>query len=778
MATSIGVKLKMDGEAEFRKNLNNIVSSTKNLDKQLDILEKSFKDEAKSMEQNQKQTELLERKKEALQKQVEEMNQALEYAKEHYSENSAEVTSWEAALAQAESQLEETNQQLQECVDYQEEATSALDETTSALDELTSTIADQESQLDDLRDAYVDAVLEFGEGSDQANELAGEISSLSGELQTNRARLSEAQDSLEQVEGAANTAAGEIGEMRDAASEAGETAVESLVGQFAPAFGQIASAIEEAGVAGAIGAILAVAIEVGEQAVTMATEWQEAMNEMALATVMTGSELADLQNIAYEAWLEVNDANVSLEDMERIGGTLVTRLGLTGDSLKEATTLFGKYSGMVGEDGVNAVNDLVSIMKLWGLESEDEATNIETLNSLMDKFVYAQGQGQLSVQDVTSAMLDQAGSWQSVGYSIDEALALMAAYTDAGGSASDITSAVDKTVRSLAGNTDDMNASWNEALEMITNANDRFSVLDETIGDTGVTIGTAFGKSAAGRMVDVFKDGKVNADAYSEGLANATGKSEELYDATRTVGDEVEQAKKEFIDWNLNGNLSANIADLIADAFKGTGDEADDMGDSVKDATIDVKNFGEEGFIAGDRVKQAFEDAAEGLGGAEESMTQSYNDLLYTFSNPIPMHISAPSVGYYQTGTGGSTRYTPYYGGRYTFARGYDQAMILTAPTIFGASGNDLLVGGDRQGAEVVVGESHLLGMMDRVMSHAIINTFDGGIGTLVGLLDAYLPEIANLDIYLDSGALVGGTVKKMNNALGSLSVSTKRGMA
>lgn len=712
MATSIGVKLKMDGESEFRKGLQNIVSETKSLDKQLSALESSFNDEKKSLEENAKQTELLEKKKEALQKQIEETSKALEYAKQNYEEGSKEISSWEGALADAERALNETNTALQENTDYQTEATSAYGQ-------LTAEIESQEAELDELRDAYIDAVLEFGEGSDEADNLADKIANLSGELQNNRTRLSEAQSSLENVEGAAQTAAGGIDEMGEAAGDAGDAAVESLVGQFAPAFGQIASAIEEAGVAGAIGVIIGVAVELGEKATEMATQWQEAMNNMALATVMTGSELADLQNIAYEAWLEVNDANVSLEDMESIGGALVTRLGLTGDSLKEATTLFGKYSGTVGEDGVNAVNDLVSVMKLWGLESEDDAENIATLTELMDKFTYAQGQGQLSITDVTSAMLDQAGSWQSIGYSMDDAIALMAAYTDAGGSASDITSAIDKAVRGLAGNTDDMNAAWNEALEIITNADDRFSVLDEQIGNTGVTISTAFGKSAAGKMVDVFRDGKVNADAYSEGLADAAGKSEELYNATRTVGDSVDKAKKDFVDWNLNGNLSANLADLIADAFKGTGDSASEMGDDVKDATLDVERMGEEGFVAGERTKKAFEEMADSLGGATDSMKQNYDDIYYMFSKPIPLHVTAPAIGYNQSGSS----YTPYSGGRYTFARAYDQAMILTAPTIFGSMGNNLLVGGDRPGNEIVVGENHLLDMMDRVVNKSLTNS-------------------------------------------------------
>ena len=48
--------------------------------------------------------------------------------------------------------------------------------------------------------------------------------------------------------------------------------------------------------------------------------------------------------------------------------------------------------------------------------------------------------------------------------------------------------------------------------------------------------------------------------------------------------------------------------------------------------------------------------------------------------------------------------------------------MILSAPTIFGMSGNNLLVGGDRPGNEIVVGENHLLEMMERTVSRNLTN--------------------------------------------------------
>ena len=46
----------------------------------------------------------------------------------------------------------------------------------------------------------------------------------------------------------------------------------------------------------------------------------------------------------------------------------------------------------------------------------------------------------------------------------------------------------------------------------------------------------------------------------------------------------------------------------------------------------------------------------------------------------------------------------------------------------------------------------------------------------LYNLLAKYLPYIAERPIVLDSGAVVSGTVKKMNKALGELANKTEKG--
>lgn len=112
MGASIGPKIGIDGEREYRKQLQNIIQQTKTLDAQMAALESSFDDEADALKNNEKQTELLLRKKEALEAQVEAMKDMVERSSEATGENSTQTLKWQESLAKAQSQLNATTQEL------------------------------------------------------------------------------------------------------------------------------------------------------------------------------------------------------------------------------------------------------------------------------------------------------------------------------------------------------------------------------------------------------------------------------------------------------------------------------------------------------------------------------------------------------------------------------------------------------------------------------------------------------------------------------------------
>lgn len=813
MATSIGIKLGIDGEAEYRKQLNNIIQSTKTLDKQMEALQSSFTSETSEMEKNAKETELLQKKAEKLTDEVEMMQKMVDAAAEKFGESSTECQKWEASLAKAQTELNRTNaeiekhqeaaedansalgqltdlidsqtseleelkdayanavlefgegseqaqelasqitnlsseletnqQRLDEVTQAAEDLTNAADDNKSALETLTDEIADQETELDNLRDSYLDAVLEFGEGSEEANELASQIANLSSELQTNKDRLDDAHKSLQNVEGTTAEAGKSTDELASKTQDVG-SAMGELAGMVDSSFGNMVGAIANADVAGLMMEIADKVLDVVGNLWEMQLDFEEAANSVTVMTGAIGSDLKEMQNIAREAWAAVADKDAEVEDFDKIVATLNTRLGATGQELEVLTAGFGRYAVTLGVDGADAVNDLVDVMQKWNLTSEDNYQNADTLMSIMGGLTKAQQLSDVSVTELAQHLRDQSGTFQALGMDVNESIAFMTAYRDAGGSVSEITRAMDATINHLAGETDDLDGVWADMINTMQTSDDKMTALSENAGNTSKTIQDVFGSKLAGRIYDTFHSAGVNSDEFTaqieDGASRQHNALDRAYLATRTDMDSFYSWWREnFVspmlsDWNEQGDAAAEANEKVANVSRDAGWAVKNVSDETKQAL--QTDFGNVESMLDSHVQIQMANDLAGLQSDSANVFSAVESDYYSarnvLSTPIEVTISAPAIAYELSGQGGGTRITPYSGGRYAFARGYEQALILSAPTIFGAMGNNMLVGGDRTGNEIVVGESHLMDMFSKAIGgsgnniNVVINAAEG----------------------------------------------------
>lgn len=696
---SIGVKLGIDGEAEYRKQLNNIIQSTKTLDKQMEELQSSFNDETDSMEQNAKETELLQKKAELLTEEVEKMQEMVDAAAEKFGESSTECQKWEQALATAKTELNNTNSEI-------EAHEAAAEEANSALGMLTSEISNQTAELDDLRDQYINAVLEFGETSDEAEELAGQIQTLNGELESNRQSLSDAQ-------GAADALTQNLNETGEAAEKAGDDFTVGMVGQFIPGFDTIAAAATGAGIADLIGGMIDAAVDLGKKIWDTAIEWEESMGSMEVATGLTGDKLKELHDTATEVYLSFSDANASIKDFSEIAGMLYTRLGLTEENAATLIDAFAQYAKVTGTDAVQAVNDVVDIMKQYGVVSEDNNQNVETAIGILDMLIQAQSDADVSVSELASNVAKQAGAFQSLGMDYEDVIGLMTAYRDAGGDVNDISMAIFNVVKNLSGETDDLKGAWNEAVNILSNSKDTFTTLSTEIGNTGKTIEDVFGARKAQQMISTFSNGSVDIEAFTSSIQNSSGVLQQYYNDNITTEDVINSA------WKNMATNGLTYEATIGGVLKNAGTIFDLFAETSKK---DMDSVSQAGASAMDSLSTNAANMNTSVSGSSGQMTQKLgSDIGYLrnlFSDPLHLNIVAPTISYSKTGSGENTAYIPNVSYA-TYAAAYDRAMILNSPTIFGAMGNQLLVGGDGVGAEVVVGENHLLQMMTSAVERA-----------------------------------------------------------
>ena len=749
MATSIGVKLKMDGESEFRKGLQNIVSETKSLDKQLGALESSFDDNKKSLEENAKQTELLEKKKAALEKQIEETSKALEYAKQNYEEGSKEISSWEGALADAEKALNETNSKLQENADYEVEATSALGQ-------LTAEIASQTSELESLRDAYIDAVLQYGEGSDQANELAGQISSLNSELQANKDRLNEASASADGLTTSLQETSAQEEDVGSVATAMG--------GQFGGAMSSMVNAISQGGIVGAIGLIATAIVETTQQIIEMKSEWDAGMSTIQIGTGLAEEELERFTQAAREASNAI--IGMDVQSASEAVATLSTRLSLTADDTEMATEAVGEFYKVLGVDTTSAVNNAVDVMYQWGLVTGDSAKDTETLINMLDMLAVAQQNAPVSVEELTSTLSSQAVAYQSLGLDMEQTISMIDSYVNHGGNMNDISTAAYNIFKNLNGEVEDLPATFQEIITTVSTSTDSFATMSEEIGNTGKTIEDVLGAKKAGSIINTFSVAGASTDEFTDSLREVSGTLDELYQGSITTSEAIEYALGGAFDASLSAqakaaqgiddmSMLAKTNELTLNTYsKNVGDGWTRTATGILNQNTTLTNemtntaytFDSNGKLievtvdgVAQNVRKAQRQISDDFDKLQQNMTNDYNAIYNELSTPIPLHISAPAIDY------GSTTITPTSGGRYTFARAYDQAMILTAPTIFGAMGNNLLVGGDRPGNEVVVGEQHLLDLMSKAVSRTsnlTVNVFGAEGQSEEALADAVIDKL------------------------------------
>lgn len=207
----------------------------------------------------------------------------------------------------------------------------------------------------------------------------------------------------------------------------------------------------------------------------------------------------------------------------------------------------------------------------------------------------------------------------------------------------------------------------------------------------------------------------------------AVQKFQEMKDGVeRWVSNLAAKAKEKFE--SVKSTISLTISEAkqkVVDTFTG-------MYDSVVDKVTNIYSKVKEKF---DAVKQAISDAIEAAKQKVSDVIDAIKDL---FDFDFKLNIKLPHVtvdgGEAPWGIGGAGR-LPSFDVKW-YKKAMDEAMLLTDPTIFGYQDGKFLGGGEA-GNEVVVGESHLMEMMAKVVASQTAARDERLIAVLSAILDA-----------------------------------------
>lgn len=105
MAINIGPKIGIEGEAEYRRNIQNIIQQTKTLKSEMMSTSSAWDKDTAAQKKNAQQREILNKQVDVQKKRVEELQKMLDQSRAKYGENATETLKWKQAVNDATTEL-------------------------------------------------------------------------------------------------------------------------------------------------------------------------------------------------------------------------------------------------------------------------------------------------------------------------------------------------------------------------------------------------------------------------------------------------------------------------------------------------------------------------------------------------------------------------------------------------------------------------------------------------------------------------------------------------
>ncbi len=105
MAVDIGPRIGIEGEKEYRKQLNNIITQTKTLHAEMRSMESAWTKDTSAKQKAAQQSQMLNQQIDAQKSRIEELNKGLAESSARYGENDIRTLKWKQAVANATTEL-------------------------------------------------------------------------------------------------------------------------------------------------------------------------------------------------------------------------------------------------------------------------------------------------------------------------------------------------------------------------------------------------------------------------------------------------------------------------------------------------------------------------------------------------------------------------------------------------------------------------------------------------------------------------------------------------
>ena len=181
MAVNIGPKIGVDGEAEYRKEMNNIIQQAKTLSSEMKAVTSSFSKNDSEQKKLTAQTQVLNKQIEVQQKRVDKLAEMYQKSAQKLGENDTKTLKWKQALNEATAELRRMERSLDDAGDGMDDMGSAAQTSTSGISAMAVTIGNLAAQA---ITSAIGAIKDFATSIWNLDETTEEFRRAQGRLNT------------------------------------------------------------------------------------------------------------------------------------------------------------------------------------------------------------------------------------------------------------------------------------------------------------------------------------------------------------------------------------------------------------------------------------------------------------------------------------------------------------------------------------------------------------------------------------------------------------------
>ena len=382
----IGAKIVIDGESEFRANLNSAKTALNNFDSELKLVTASFKNNANSLE-------ALRAKQQVYIKLQEEQRNKVSLLAEMQEKAIRKLEDEQSTLTSLGQKREQLNQALEEAKNTYGENSEEVQNLTKELDEVNKQYAAQERVVQKTGD-------KVNNYQTQLNNAETELTNLNDEISQNERYMREAENSADGCATSIDEYGNEVSDATDKTSVFGDVLKAEL----------LSSAIKEGikALAEGIKKIATAAVETG-------STFEASMSQVAATMGITTDEIAN-GSAAYETLNKAaQDCGKSTMFSASQSAEALNYLALAGYDAEKAAATLPKVLNLAAAGGLDLAyaSDLVTdSMAALGLETSE-------LDNYIDEMAKTSQKSNTSVAQLGEATLVCAGTVSLTGQSLE-----------------------------------------------------------------------------------------------------------------------------------------------------------------------------------------------------------------------------------------------------------------------------------------------------------------------------------------------------------------------